>query len=897
MKISRRGAIGLLASGAAAVHAEAQSPGTQRGGLDFGRYQPVALNWLNGAPSLACGVSWGVPFARGVVAKDANFTLTTSSGRQLPLQFWPLAYWPDGSIKFAGFATVADSTANAPLILAQGDAANGGPAVSVRQTAESLEIDTGRMRCRVPKRGSAVMDSLEMEGRQIAGKARLVCSLEDRSELGDGVLRYTEFTGETRSAVVEQSGPVRACVKVEGIHRAVKGAREWLPFTLRLYFYAGIETVRLVYSIVFDGDQERDFIRGLGLVFEVPLREQVQNRHVCFSGEEDGVWSEPVQPVSGRRFLTLNGGQRLQVYSEQLAGKRIPNQEEFDAQGRALLRDWAVWDSYKLVQLTASGFTLQKRTNAQSCWLDAAAGGRASGLAFVGDVTGGLSVGVKDFWQSYPSALEIHGATSSLATLHIWLWSPDAPAMDLRHYDTKAHGLEASYEDVQPGFSTAHGIGRTSEMMLFPSVAVPGRERIAAQARTSTDPPLLVATPEHIHSAHVFGIWSLPDRSSPAKAQLEDKLEAAFALYAKEVDQRNWYGYWNYGDVMHTYDGLRHEWRYDMGGFAWDNTELGSVMWLWYTFLRTGSPKAFRMAEAMTRHTSEVDVYHLGRFNKLGSRHNVRHWGDGAKELRISQAAYHRFYYYLTTDERTGDRMRAVVDADYTLIELDPMREAAPRTGPIPYPARIRGGPDWLACVANWMTEWERTGNTKYRDKILAGMDSIAAMPFGFLTGPDNLYGYDPDTGKMYPLVKDGFGTYNLTTIMGGAEVIFELNELIDHPAWRKAWLQYCRLTRAPKEVVARDMHSGREGEDAQYAGPGRLAAYVYRETNNIAFAKKAWSGLRLRSYETVHLNGPAVLKPIDEVPFVSTNSTAQGSLEAIEILAMCGDHIPPNGL
>ena len=119
------------------------------------------------------------------------------------------------------------------------------------------------------------------------------------------------------------------------------------------------------------------------------------------------------------------------------------------------------------------------------------------------------------------------------------------------------------------------------------------------------------------------------------------------------------------------------------------------------------------MAEAMTRHTSEVDVYHLGRFNMLGSRHNVRHWGDGAKELRISQAAYHRFYHYLTTDERIGDLMHAVVDADYQLIEIDPMREAQPRTGPIPYPARIRGGPDWLACVANWMTEWERTGKSE----------------------------------------------------------------------------------------------------------------------------------------------------------------------------------------
>jgi len=87
------------------------------------------------------------------------------------------------------------------------------------------------------------------------------------------------------------------------------------------------------------------------------------------------------------------------------------------------------------------------------------------------------------------------------------------------------------------------------------------------------------------------------------------------------------------------------------------------------------------MAEAMTRHTTEVDTYHLGRFAPLGSRHNVRHWGCGAKEPRISQAAFRRHYYYLTTDERTGDVMREVVDADYKTTEIDPMRLASPRTG------------------------------------------------------------------------------------------------------------------------------------------------------------------------------------------------------------------------
>lgn len=112
------------------------------------------------------------------------------------------------------------------------------------------------------------------------------------------------------------------------------------------------------------------------------------------------------------------------------------------------------------------------------------------------------------------------------------------------------------------------------------------------------------------------------------------------------------------------------------------------------------------MAEAMTRHTSEVDTYHMGRFAGLGSRHNVRHWGCGAKEARISQAEYRRFYYYLTTDERTGDIMREVLNVDYKVAEYDPMRIAQPITeAEKKYPTRVRFGSDWLAFVSNWMTD------------------------------------------------------------------------------------------------------------------------------------------------------------------------------------------------
>jgi hypothetical protein len=882
----------------------------------------VPVSWLDGAPpSVESGVSFGVPWARGSLQKGQPLSLTASDGRPLPVQTWPLAYWPDGSIKWMGLATVAGPGVGGAVVEQAAGPAAPGPVVRVRRYETGVEVDTGALRCLIDDWGGALIRSMVVDGREVARNGRLVCILQSGPD-GDpaDAPPREEYIGHVDKVTVEQSGPVRAVVRIEGEHRGVKSQRDWLPFVVRLYFYAGQRTVRVVHSIVFDGDQNKDFIRGLGIEFGVPMREEVQNRHVGFSGEGAGLWEEPVEPLTGRRILTdpdpnrqpppgaapAYGRQQrgVDIFPDQIANKRVPNRDAYSTYGQNLIDDWAIWSDFKLDQPNADGFTIVKRTNPQSTWLQAGAGRRASGLVFAGDVSGGLAVSIRNFWQSYPAELEVRDAATPEAKVIAWLWSPDAPAMDLRHYDTKAHGLDAVYEDVQPGFSTATGVGRTSELTLFATPGVPTRAETARFAAIGCEPPLLVCSPQDIHAAGVFGIWSPADRSTPLKAEVEDQFDAAISLYEKEVEQRHWYGFWYFGNVMHSYDAVRHVWRYDLGGMAWDNTELASDMWLWYSFLRTGRADIFRLAEAETRNTSEVDVYHLGPFAGLGSRHDVVPWGDGAKEARISQAAWKRFYYYLTTDERVGDLMHDEVNADAKVVEFDPMREAQPKNArEARYPGRLRAGPDWFALAGNWMTEWERTGDTRWRDKITAGLDSLAAMPYGIRSGRNLVYGYDPKTGILYQ-VSDELGSYNLSTIQGGAEVVFELNTLVDDPAWQRTWLQYCRLYHAPKDVFARDRITGNEGADAQYTGGdqagARLAAYAYFETKDPAYAKKAIGGIfgglggvRPGMYATQRVEGPQVLNPIDEAPRVSTNSTAQSSLTAMEVLALCADQLP----
>ncbi len=871
----------------------------------------VPLHWLDGsAPPAPTGVSWGVPWPRGTIKKDQNFSLTAADGKLMPLQSWTLAYWPDGSIKWTGFATTATAgqTGNMTLATVAAPAATATTSTATppigKDNATFIQINTGPLQAVIAKSGANIVDWMAINGYAVAKDGQLIGILQSGAEdKPEDTPKREKFVSSVKKVTLEQNGEVRAVVKIEGVHKGVDSGREWLPFTVRLYFYKGETSVRMVHSFAFDGDQSKDFIRGLGVTFAVPMREGLQNRHVRFTGENGGLFAEPIQPGAGNP---------AQAQGQPIPGGRGYGPPSANPRGGRGNADdtYAIFGNYRLSQPTPDGFTIIKRTNERSSWLQSNAGQRSTGFGFVGDTSGGLGISIRNFWQMYPVALDIAHAEGATAQLTAWIWSPEGPEMDMRHYDTIAHGLGLTYEDVQIETSTAYGIGHTSEFTLFPTGNVPTKAEVVALAETATKLPVIATTPEYLHSTGVFGMWSLKDTSTPYKKAIEDGLDSVLAFYEKQVDERHWYGFWYYGDFIHSYNNAEHKWYYDYGGHAWDNTELGAPLWLWYSYLRSGRADIFRLAEAHTRNTSETNVYHLGPMMGLGTRHNVVKWGDGAKEARISQDAHWRFYYYLTTDERIGDIMRDNLQADTAVGRFDPMREALPISQrdqdlmkQYNFPARIRVGPDWLALAGNWLTEWERTGDTKWRDRILVGVKDLAKMPFGIRTGQSLVMGWDPATAHLYQLIDantigDTQLQYNLATIQGGAELGIELSTVLDDPDWQRVWLQYCRLLTAPKDVVLRDNETHNEGDQAQYYGNGggnpdsiaRLAGFAYLKTKNPAFAQVAIDrGIRNMNFIPRPVTAPEVLNPVTEGR-TDTNGSSQGALNTIVVLELVKD-------
>ncbi|MEU6431729.1 Tat pathway signal sequence domain protein [Microbispora sp. NPDC046973] len=853
----------------------------------------VRLTWLEGRPGTAAASTWGTPWPKGVVPKGQTFALADGT----PVQSWPLAYWPDGSLKWTAHAISADTPAESYTLRA-GTPAKPATPVTVSDRQNHVDVDTGVIRARIGKSGTELIGHIWRGDVEVARKGRLVNLKQERiDEHEEKTTSLDRYESDIKKVVVEQAGPVRAVIRIEGGYAGKRG-KSWLPFTVRLYFYAGAESIRMTHTFVFDRDGQHDVIAGLGVRFRVPMRDAAYDRHIRFVGEGHGMLSEAVQGITG-----LRRDPGAAVRAAQIAGTELPDPSTWDQRVTTRLQYIPEWGDHSLSQLSSQGFTLKKRTKKGYGWIPVDQGGQASGLGYAGGVGGGLAFGLRDFWQLHPTQLDIRDAHTDEAEVTVWLWSPEAGPMDMRFYhdgmgqDTypeQLEGLNITYEDYEPGFGTPYGIARTHELTFWALPATPSAERLGTMADQLRTPPQLVNPVAHLVSAKVFGgLFSPVDRSNPARAAVEDHLDFLFTFYKGQAEQRHWYGFWNYGDIMHTFDEDRKVWRYDVGGYAWDNSELSPDLWLWYAFLRSGRADVFRFAEAMTRHTSEVDVYHLGPWAGLGTRHGVQHWADSAKQQRISTAIYRRFYYYLTADERTGDLMRALVDSDTTFLALDPLRKirTEPYT-PDPHALAVGLGTDWSGLAAAWLTEWERGGDPVAERKLKATMRTIAAMPNGFVTG-EGLY--DLDTGEFAPAEKK-VSVSHLSAMFGQVEVCAELIDLVDVPEFEKAWLQYCRLFNATADEQTAETGAS-FGNLILRQGHSRLTAYAAVRLKRDDLAARAW-----KEFYTGDGYGPnlpwraekvaSTLNPTEQAPWVSTNTTALYGLAAIQNLALIGGQI-----
>lgn len=238
----------------------------------------VKVKWLEGTPDYLGGVTFGVPWPRG--QHLANATVFTASGGA-ELQSWVTAYWPDGSLKWTGHALGAtDAPADEYTITATGpgnatfsrlrrQSSNSTNGVQVRDSADEIVVDTGKVTATFPKSGNTLVSSIEAGGKVVGRNGRLILRSQsgtpDDDEEGKPTgINYFNFASQIQNTTVSDDNSQRALVTVQGIHAVNDEAShaDWLPFTVRFYLYANSEAIRIIHTIIYDGEAESDFISG-----------------------------------------------------------------------------------------------------------------------------------------------------------------------------------------------------------------------------------------------------------------------------------------------------------------------------------------------------------------------------------------------------------------------------------------------------------------------------------------------------------------------------------------------------------------------------------------------------------------------------------------------------------
>lgn len=830
-----------------------------------------------------------------------SFVLQNENKESIPVQSRITAWWTDGSIKWVAHTADASKMGQEAALTAQiksGEVSEETAelvSMIIRRDDNWLYIDNGVLSLKVPT-GKNKVDTLAedifLNGKLRVKKTSPVLYLEEQSQCE--AIENFELDGQTKvvraycaqitSVTVEEDGPLALTIKAEGHYK--KADTQKMKFCIRMYINKNSSDIRFVHTFFFDGDEQTDFLKGLGIRFDTVLEGRPYEHHIRFAGE---------LPFKEAAILLNSSYPRLQpsVLKKQLDGKTWGYPADSDVEKAAA--DLPVWNRYFLYQDSADHYRIGKQTKPQCCVLSAAEGRRAHGAMEVCGENGGILLGIRDFWQKYPSGLEVTNLADDNASCTAWFYSPEAKSFDFRHYDTRSYQM-TSYEGFPWLGASPEGIAVTSECTLSVRSSLTEENELNTFANRVNKPPVYVESPIAYHEKRAFGYWSLPERKTESEAFLENQLDQLFDFYKNEIEARKWYGLFDYGDVMHTYDPIRHCWRYDMGGFAWQNTELVPTYWLWLYFLRTGREDVFTVAEAMSRHCSEVDFYHFGPMAGIGSRHNVRHWGCSCKEPRVSMAGHHRVYYYLTGDARIGDAMADAKDADLSMKNITYFQQKD-ETGSY---VVIRSGPDWTSFLSNWMTQYERTLDPYYLEKIRQGIKDVSEMPFGLASGPS--YRYEENGHLIYEGEDEKSPNMHLQICMGGPEVWWELADMLGDETLRKLLSIYggfYYLTPRQKSEKTNGQIENRPFAFPWFASD--IGAYAAAQTRDQELATTVWKNLLNALIKIGDESGfaPQIYakddekKDLFEIPWIKTNFAAQWGLNTITTLEFLRDALP----
>jgi len=240
---------------------------------------PLVVEEPSGVERRAWPVTSGVPLAEGVVADPSCVRLCLDS-KELPLQTEALSRWPDGSVKWLLLDFQIDLRADERrmLTLEYGPEVKSSPhqaSTSVRQGPDTTTIVTGHLKLILSHSEPRLFDYvwLDLDGDGKFSQRERVTSAEGAGmTLTDA--QGTVFRAENADArvKVEQAGPLRTCVRIEGVYAASK--KRMFRYVVRIHAFKDKPYLRVFHTFINDWpDDLMARIRSLNLNLNLNMEE------------------------------------------------------------------------------------------------------------------------------------------------------------------------------------------------------------------------------------------------------------------------------------------------------------------------------------------------------------------------------------------------------------------------------------------------------------------------------------------------------------------------------------------------------------------------------------------------------------------------------------------------
>lgn len=523
-----------------------------------------------------------------------------------------------------------------------------------------------------------------------------------------------------RQTFIERgSGPLHAILRVEGDYRYGRADNNAAPFVMRIHAYAGQPYLRVLHTFVYTGipDKHRpltgdyahlatstdgvltpdpsdtgwtvpdDRLNASGLLLDLALDAE---RKVT-AGVIDGHWWDA--GTSRSPTSSLRSGEGLSLVQLGPKPDRIPPVPESTPTTRL---------TGFTAELTAGGAAPEKAERAEG-WID------------VADRSRGVAIGIRHFIEEYPKEIEVDAEGHARA----YTWSPRAGAMSFAR-SSAAPGSEGAIENW------AQGIAKTSEIIFLFHGVGPKTPDVARTMRALLNPPVAHVDPAWYGRTGVYGRFAPRSSEFP---EYQRALDYKFDWVLFNQKWTPWYGMFDYGDVRVTFNGTTWD--------NWGHNEPAQDYMIWLQFMRTGDPRYFDAAQALSRHTMDVDNTHwptgtpyLGDTNYpldywtsqaapagtkwlgIGRRHSGQHW-----QHALSAHVWVQGWladYYLAADHRALDVARQTAEMHLRRLWGD---------------HELTGRRLYLSAW-NLSEVWDATKDPRYGDEATARVERMLRLQF-----------------------------------------------------------------------------------------------------------------------------------------------------------------------